>query len=343
VTALAESFLGGNIVLSDLGRNILKVLCLYHDFGGYLNKEAVAREQEIINRFKKVSRLDRRLLDSRIVCELLRLNGEKTSSTEEATIEVLDDSVNSAVQLLRRRKFANDDVRDLVVFLLQVQDNPNLFNHFKNNFNNMGFSLSESELDTIFACLKIAENFVNGRWLWKRKLYPVTVLQQQDLGERTGHPHKVTLEDIPFMLTLTIRTLAKSGITPRVYIDRLNEILSPGSHFLKLLMSYQEESPLLICDKLYLYLLGAQEPSASCIGALLNDGIKMSANASDEVFQLAQIAGLPIHLEEIAQNCAALTKSAVALTAEMVAELYHKNWQLFHRNVCRKIIERLPY
>jgi len=343
VTALAESFLGGNVVLSDLGRNVLKLLCLYHDFGGYLNQAGVERERNTIAQFKKVSRLDRQLLDSRIVYELLTLNGHGASLTDESTLELLDDSVNSAVQLLRRRSFEDDDIRDIVVLLLQAQDNLHLLSEFRKDFQKMGFSRLENELDAVFACLKIAENFANGRWLWKRSLYPVAAPQHNGFMRRENQPYNATLEDFPFTIALTIRTLEKAEIAPRAYIDRLNETLVTGSPFFRHLMKYQENKPLLICDRIYLYLVSDQKPSPGRIEEILDEGVRAISEEAAEAFQFAQIAALPTHLAEISENCTALKESSVEATTKIVAGFYHKHWQLFHRHVCRDVIERLQF
>jgi len=342
VTALAESFLGGHVVLSDLGRNVLKIACLYHDFGGYLNQVGVQKEQETIERFKKVSRLDRRLLDSRIVYELLKLNGHSSAAIDESLPELLDDSVNSAVQLLKVRQFDDDDVRDILLLLLQAQDNPTVFTQFKLSFRDLGFQRLENELDTIFASLKIAENFANGRWLWKRKLYPVAIGQEKEFARSISQAKKPDLEDFAYIIALTIRILEKAEIPPRLYIERLNEALSSTSGFFRAIMRCQEEQPLLVSDSLYLQLIGDEQLSSATLEQTLDDAVQSIAQEPGQTFQLEQIVNLPSHLAEIAPHCAALSKDSVLTTARTIAGVYHKNWQLFNRNVCRSIIDRLP-
>jgi mannose-1-phosphate guanylyltransferase len=341
VTALAESFLGGNIVLSDLGRKALKLLCLYHDYGGYLNEEVVKKEEDIVSRFKKASKLNRRLLDSRIICELLRLHGGEISPLDEAKIGLFDDSVNSAVQLLRRRAFDDHEIRDIIVFLLQAQDSPNLFVDFKKTFKDMGFSRLENEVEIIFACLKIAEIFANGRWLWKKKFHHSIARQDTDSLTYREQQHEASFEDFLYIISFILKTLDKAGIAPNIYVDRLNEAFLLPSSFLRLIASLQENKPLLVADELYLYLIGTREPSAARVQEILTAGIASASRHADEVFQLTQIAEAPTYLAEIEPHCTALTKPAVEMVTRLVVELYHQNWRLFKRQLSADVINRL--
>ena len=341
VTALAESFVGGNIVLSDLGRKVLKLLCLYHDYGGYLHEQVVKKEEDLVSRFKKASKLHRRLLDSRIIGELLRLHSGEISPLDEAKIGLLDDSVNSAVQLLRRRAFDDHDMRDVLVFLVQAQDSPNLLVDFKKTFQEMGFSRLEHEIDMIFACLKIAEILANGRWLWKKRFQHA--IARQDTGSLTYKEHQAAgnIEDFLRIIAFMITTLEQAGIAPHLYVDRLNEALRTPSAFQRIITALQENMPFLVADELYLYLIGTREPSAARVEAILTEGIAAAACRADDVFQLTQIAEAPTHLEAIAPYCTALTTQAVAMTTGIAVELYYQHWRLFNRHLAADVIDRL--
>jgi len=98
-------------------------------------------------------------------------------------------------------------------------------------------------------------------------------------------------------------------------------------------MKYQENKPLLICDSVYLHLVSDQKPSPGRIKEILDEGVRAVSEEAAEAFQFAQIAALPTHLAEISENCTALKDSSVKATTKIIAEFYHKHWQLFHRYV----------
>src|SRR5262249_9675327 len=160
----------------------------------------------------------------------------------------------------------------------------------------LGFQRLENELDTIFAALKIAENFANGRWLWKRKLYPVAIGQEKEFARSISQAKKPDLEDFAYIIALTIRILEKAEIPPRLYIERLNEALSSTSGFFRAIMRCQEEQPLLVSDSLYLQLIGDEQLSSATLEQTLDDAVQSIAQEPGQTFQLEQIVNLPSHL-----------------------------------------------
>jgi hypothetical protein len=281
------------------------------------------------------------LLDSRIICELLRLHGGEISPLDEAKVGLLDDSVNSAVQLLSRRAFDDDDIRDIIIFLVQAQDSPNLLVDFKKTFKEMGFSRLENEIDIIFSCLKIAEIFANGRWLWKKRFQHA--IARRDTGSLTyrGHHDEGRIEDFLRIISFMIKTLEQAGIAPNIYIDRLNQTLLFPSSFRRIIARLHENRPLLVCDELYLYLISTPEPSASRVEEILTAGIEAASHRADEVFQLTQIAEAPTYLQEIEPHCTALTKQSTAMATRIIVELYYQHWRLFNRKLSTDVINRL--
>lgn len=341
VGALANSLIGGDLVLSDGAREALNMLCLYHDFGGYLNDEAERREQEIINEFEKQTKLDRRLLDSRIIHEISRSFQSESPQNDNAIVGLINDNVNSAVEFLKKRKVQNADLRDLVITLLQIQDSPHLYSAYKKGYNKIGLCYSASETDTIFTCFKIAENISNGRWLWKRRKY------HSGDNERAGlllHK-KGCLEDFPFILSFTVKWLTDANICPARYINRLNDALvEKNSRLLSIVNRLQENRPLLLCDKIYIALISTDESSETehqQLYKLLENGLKEITSMEDQTFQLAQLLELPFKLKDIEPHCIALKQESVVLIQEIVTDLYHDYWKSIKPHVTPEVITRL--
>jgi hypothetical protein len=136
-------------------------------------------------------------------------------------------------------------------------------------------------------------------------------------------------------------TLEQAGIAPAIYVDRLNEALLFPSSFRRMITRLQEDRPLLVCDELYLYLIGTHEPSSARVEELLNAGLEATSRHTDGAFQLTQIAEAPINLAEIEPYCSALTKQAVEMTTRLIVELYYQNWRLFNRKLSAAVVNRL--
>jgi mannose-1-phosphate guanylyltransferase len=332
VAALAESLLGGSIVLSDTARDVLKILCLYHDYGGYLSKERIQEEEKIIKRFEGISKLDRRLMDSRIIQEILQLEEGEQPTEEKAMVRLLNDSVNSAIELLRsQRKFENRDVRDIILFLLQVQDRPDLLIQFKKSFD-FNKSLGSEEVDKVFAMLKTAEIFANARWLWKRKNSHENLLEfdKEDKG---------LLEEFPFTIAFIIRTLKKASIEPKIYINRLNEVIKDSdSPFMKIITLLQEAKPLLVCDTLYKCLICQDDPLKK-MNELLTESVQTTFSDESQNFQLAQIRDLPANLKVIlSTGCNNILPQSVKQTEEIIKNFFFDNRSVLESKTLEKDI-----
>jgi len=341
VGALANALVGGALALPERARQVLNMVCLYHDFGGYLNDEAEAREQRLIDALERNAKLDRRLLDSRIILEVLRSGREEVLGDGDDLISLLNDNVNSAVEFLRKRKVGDNDLRDLVITMLQIQDSPHMYAAYRRRFPDIGLPYTEAEVDDVFACFKIAENISNGRWLWKRRKYYT--------GREKRHGfllhEKGWIEDFPFILSFTARWLQEAGIAPLRYIVRLNEVLADGeSAFHAIVSRLQGREPLLLCDRIYIHILQnpeAPESLRESLRGLSASGVGEAAATDSQRFQLGQFLELPQNLESIEAACGVFSPGVVDMVREVVTDIYHENWKLIKSHVDPGVITRL--
>ena len=339
VGALANAFLGSGLVVSDAARNALNMLALYHDYGGYLNEEVEEKERAMIREFEHHTRLDRRLLDSRIILEIIRSYDRDANHSGESIVSLLNDNVNSAVEFLRKRRIADGDLRDLVVTLLQIQDSPHLYAAYRRGYEGIGLPYSGDEVEIVFSCFKIAENISNGRWLWKRRKFDSLGVSHQGLLANTNG----WLEDFPFIVCFSIEWFREANIEPRRFIERLNALLADDESSLRAIIDkIQEGVPLLLCDEIYLELIRKgeglsaerlQEMSESMIGGILGE--------RGQEFQLTQFLELPARLAMIESCCNGLSADAVETVKEVVAEVYHRNWKAIKPHVSPRAISRL--
>ena len=256
----------------------------------------------------------------------------------EELIGLMNDSVNSAVEFLKRKKVENTALRDIVLFLVQIQDAPGLFAGFRNSIRDrFGFSLEEVE--KVYACFKIADHFSNGRWLWKRSKYisPSYSEYQGFLRFDEG-----PLEDFPFTVSFTVDWFQKAHIKPNTFVNRLNDVLSDDNSLFRVLLNkLQGGKALLTSDMVYCYLLKAQEDINKIeIKNMINEGIHNALTNPEELFQLYQILELPFRLKNIMLNSVGINKNAVNLIAETILNEYHANRQRIN-NFARESINHL--
>ena len=341
VGMLAGAVVGDGVVLSDAGQQALNLLCLYHDIGGYLDDEAERKEKELIEEFEKRTKLNRRMLDSRIIHEVIRSYGDGSSLSEEDIVGLLNDNVNSAVEFLRKRRIQDGDLRDLIITLLQIQDSPHLFSAYMSDYQETGLPYSATEVETIFSCFKIAENISNGRWLWKRR--------KLCSGKTRCHGFLVhnegSLEDFPFILSFTVKWLRDAHIDPEKYLLRLNDLLvDPDSSLNRAILRIQEGTPLLLCDRIYIELIGNLKSSGNeprQLPELAGEMFERVAAEEEQSFQYTQLLELPHKLRQLEPYCSYLTGDSIAFIHEMVADIYHKNWKSINPHVDPAVIARL--
>jgi nucleoside phosphorylase/mannose-1-phosphate guanylyltransferase len=329
VAALAEYFRGDEISMSRACQDMLRLLCLYHDYGGYLSDEKERVEADVVRSFQKISRLDRRLLDTRIINELLESVPETPPIRKEELIGLMNDSVNSAVAFLRSRKLENAAIRDIVLFLIQIQDAPGLFAGFRNTIEER-FGFHVEEIEQVYACFKIADHFSNSRWLWKRNKYHTQANPgyQGFLSFDQG-----PLEDFSFTLTFTIDWFQKAQIEPTPYINRLNDILTDeDSAFSHLLSGLQGDKEHLAADLVYCYLLKNREAlSRRELETMVQKGVHDALHKPNQSFQLSQIIELPNKLKKVMFNSVGIDKEAVNLVADILQDAVQANRQEINR------------
>ncbi len=338
VGMLANALQGGEFVLSERARHAMSLLCLYHDYGGYLNDETEAREQQLIHEFEEHTKLDRRLLDSRIICEVMAGFMSEGDIKDGDLISLLNDNVNSAVEFLRLRKVSDPDLRDLVITLLQIQDSPHLYAAYMQGYEKIGLPFALKEVDMIFSCLKMAENISNGRWLWKRRKY----LSSESHGQSGFLLHKKEgIEDLPFIIAFTAKWLSKANIDPAPVIRRFNEAMAEDDELAKIIIDLQDGLPLLLCDQIYLALNRELPLSKEYIYQIANEGISHILGSDEYLFQIPQFIELPMKLSEIEYYCQHLDANHVNLVREVVSEIYHQNWKSFRAYVEPESVARL--
>ena len=290
VGALASAAADGLGHLSNEGHKILDQLCLYHAFGGYLTEASERQEEAVVGNFKQISRLDRRMLDSSVVAELIRTYGNNNAPHSDELMRYVNENVNSAVEYIRHRRPANADLRDMVVGLIQRQGSPYLFSSFHSNLENMGFGDMEEEVVTIYGCFKIAQIFSNARWLWKKS-------RRQDASSniRQGvETARGPIEEYPFVIAFIARWLESSGIEAAPYVNRINQMLmAQDSVFANLMTDLQEGDKDLLSDEIYLGLITRGSDYLAQIGELLASRGAEIASSPGQAYQLRQLLELP--------------------------------------------------
>lgn len=322
VGALAKALLGGDVVLSAGGRDILHKLCLYHALGGQLTPAKEELESRIANRVAHLTKLDRRLLDTRIVMELLRQEGTGCAA-EASTADLINHYISSAIAFLQNSQNLDRDLRDVVTLLIQVQDSPQMFVASCRNFVDSGLMGERDEIASVFACFKAAQNFVNGRWHWKRTRKLLSSCHTPGFLRADRGP----IEDYPFVLAFTIDWLQQAGIRSRPLVTRLNELIGcEKNDFCHLLRQLDGGAKPLCVDRIYKYLLTQPRPDAGELGNIMESALSIEPGAN-HAYQLMQILDLPVNLKKIAACCPQITQSSVEVTTDAILSFYHKHWR----------------
>ena len=326
VGALAGAIPGGSLYLSDEGKQVLAQLCLYHAYGGILTPSGEDREARAIAEFERVSRLDRRMLDSSVVGALLETYND--GATHD--LQLINENVNSAVAYIRQRKVRNRDLRDIVIALIQSQDNAYLYNSFRSSLANHGMDLPADEIDMIYACFKSAQIFSNGRWAWKKARIAGAASKVRQGMETARGP----LEELPFVIAFIARWLRHSGINPAAYVERVNQmLLQDDSVFAQLAATLRGDVGDLICDEIYLGLINNGQGYVESIERLLAArGVALAEDAA-QVFQLRQLLELGDSLGELAPYCETLSEDTVVRIREILQDFYHGNWKAIKPHV----------
>jgi len=339
VGALAKALIGGPIVLSSIAAGLLNKLCLYHVIGGCLTDEGERKEGEIIKRFREVSKLDRRFLDSRIIYEIMGLHGHLLPQSDDSIVDLLSDNVNSAVEFLRAGTIENADLRDILVALMQIQDNPHSFTALKKNLERSGLGSLEDEITRVFACFKMAKNIAVGRWLWKRR-------RQKDNSAARGiflQYDRGDLEEFPFILSFSLKWLKSAGIEPNIYIDRINQILAgQDGAFFAILQRLQGGAAPLMSDRLYLEMIKAGPRAVTApLAALLDEAAGFLEANPAQAFQYTQLLELPFLVEDVAAHCSGLSMEGVRNIREQIVDFYHRHWKKIRPHISPELIARL--
>jgi hypothetical protein len=339
VGALAKTLIGGPIVLSSVAAGLLNKLCLYHAIGGCLTEEGERREGEIIKKFREISKLDRRFLDSRIIYEIMGLHGQLRPHSDDTLVDLLSDNVNSAVEFLRAGTIENSDLRDILVALMQIQDNPHSFTALKKNLERSGLGSLEAEITKVFACFKMAKNIAIGRWLWKRRKQKENnnargVFLQYDRGD---------LEEFPFILSFSLKWLKSAGIDPAVYIERINQVLiEEDGAFLAILERLQGGAPHLMSDRLYFELIKAKSRiNTAHLADVLDEAADFLEANPGQSYQYTQLLELPFLLEDIVATGSMLSPDGVKYIRELMVDFYHKHWKRIRPHISPELIARL--
>jgi len=203
VTTVAEIF-ADPLGFSHAAREVLHLLCLTHDFGGFLTDENITAEKELDTQLKAITGLDWITLDTRVLQKLVRTASEiRLTPKQETLLEMLNDSINSAVEILEIEAIRSHPYRDELLFLLCNQERPAAFRRpLKSRF-----SLPAEHVAEIFSCFVAAEIWVNAHCLWKRKLRPRA---DEDIGRATS---------------LICLTLQEAGIDPSTLVHYLHDLL----------------------------------------------------------------------------------------------------------------------
>ena len=336
VGTLADEIASSDLSLSSTARNILKNICLYHAIGGQLTDEGEKQEKSVIEAFKKVSGLNRRILDTKIIYELVSNYQSDVLIDEHTMSGLLNENVSSALGFISKRKIDDRDIRDIVIALIQVQDNPQLFSAIKQDLE----YINAGEIDRIFTCFKIAQHFTNGRWLWKRLKHQ----SSNSDGTRLLKYNCGRLEDIPFILAFTIEWLKIADIEPTIYINHINNILvKRNNRFFNILIKLQEQESLLLCDEIYINLISEGENSIEELRDHIENGFLNLMNADDEKYQLTQLIKLPNILKNIKPYADNLTFRNIDDVNEIVIDIYHKNWKQLEPIVSKELLTSLVH
>ena len=294
VGALSKAFCTDDLMLSGTAREILNKLSIYHAIGGVLTGHGEHGEAMALQEFESVSKLNRRLLDSRVIAEIInqQRNGESVGDSD--LIGLLNENVSSAVEFIRLSKMKPGIDRDIIVSLLHVQDNPGMFASFLQDSSRMDSGEVIGEIPTIFSCFKIAQNLANGRWIWKRQK---RVLTQKE--HRVDKFNRGRLDDFPFIVAFSANWLRQAGIDADKYIDRLCHLLTNNQSWLrKAVHKVQGNGEMTLCDELFFQLMLDRDDKEGFVRLLETSVIDIS-DRPDRHYELKQLMELPDNLQVI--------------------------------------------
>jgi mannose-1-phosphate guanylyltransferase len=339
VGAVARSLLGDDVTLSRQGCDVLDKLCLYHAFGGILTVEGERREATLLNRFDRISGLDHRQLDTRIVGEMLRQEGgPPEGDTGHADERLLNANVSSALALLQLGGMAPGALRDAVLAIIQTQDSPGRLRAILGDLPAGSMDGMEREIAIVSGLFKMAQTFVNGRWLWKRR-------RARGLGDRAQgflRFDRGSLEELPFVLAFAAEWLATADLDPAPLIDRVNRLLlEPDSRLASQLDRLQDGAPDLVCDLIYRQLLAGEGVTEDELERGLEAAFGAIEDEAEQRFQIDQILELPRTLQSLSKHCRALDKDTLATVHGAVAGFYHRNWKTLGDSVRPELVSGL--
>jgi mannose-1-phosphate guanylyltransferase len=337
VGAVARLLASDELVLSGFGYEVLDCLCLYHAFGGFLTEADEARESDAIARFKAVSNLDARQLDSRIVQALIKTCGDDDSRGEGSDALLINRQVNSAVAWIEKRQPTQQRLRDVVAGLIHAQSNPSTYAAFAKSLPQIGYGDLADEVESIFACFKMAQHLCNGRWLWKRQLRGGAQGRSWLLEHDRG-----PLEEMAFIAAFSARWFQGAGIDPMPYLRRLNSLFTDQESLLNgLLLRMQNGSDEPCTDKLYRLLVSGATVT-TC--TLQEEALSMANSALDKDVDgrgWRQIVELPGHLEFLSAFIPGIDGTIAATIRESLLEIYHSRWRELRGRIPADLVVRL--
>ena len=104
----------------------------------------------------------------------------------------------------------------------------------------------------------------------------------------------------------------------------------------------EDGSQPLFSDRIYLQLLNKGGRSGiDDIRVILGEAADLLSHRHDQVFQYAQLLELPFILNEIADNCAAITRDSAAMVKDLIVDFYHIHWRTIKPHVPSQLLARL--
>ncbi len=325
VGAIARSLVGDSLSLSDQGSQMLDKLCTYHAYGGVLTAEGERQEAMLLGRFARISSLDRRQLDTRVVRELLNpSDANGAGDLDGDQVGMLNINVSSAVAFLRHGGVPPGLIRDAVLAIIQSQDSPGRLRTVLADLHGDSAGGVGREVATVASIFKMAQTLVNGRWRWKRQ-------RSRELGEQAQgflSYDRGSLEELPFILSFASEWLNEAGLDPGPLLSRVNALLlDPGSKLCRQLERLEDGAPPLVCDELYRQLLTGQQMAEADLEQTLEAAFHRIEGLNDQRFQIDQILDLPRTVGVLALHGDVLAATYLESIRGAVINFYHQNWK----------------
>ncbi len=286
VTIIGE-ILSNPIGLPEDARGLLRLACLTHDIGGYLAEDKLATEQSVARKAEALTGLAWTDVDVQVLRALILQHPEcNLTHDERHLLSNFNDSIQSALEVLKIKHFQAFPYLDELIYLLCNQEEPAAF---RRPFSSR-FSLpAEEDLVKVFSCLKAADAWVYTHCLWKKKL------------------RRKTKEHIAGFMAFLCRTLRDAEAPPTVLVDYISrEMLNRESALYeytcgKLRVQNQpdgnlERVPLFGSDNVYLaFMSGARGMDDTSVSDTITETV---SNRSDKEVEL--LIWLPHHLHVMA-------------------------------------------